>query len=95
MTHANLYASNLSPEYLRTDLSCAAVVSVHEFPRCTSQARVPSSSHEPSSSQGPTFIFLFFFLMSSGCYSLSNNDVLVINGKKLTFRFATFLFIVC
>ena len=27
--------------------------------------------------------------MSSGCYSLYN-DVLVINGKKLTFRIATF-----
>ena len=51
-----------------------------------------SSSHEPSSSQGPTFIFLsFFFLlpMTSGCYSLLYNDVLVVNGKKkLTFRFS-------
>ena len=55
-----------------------------------------SSSHEPSSSQGPTFIFLSFFfllLMSSGCYSLLYNDVLVVNGKKLTFRFATFFVI--
>ena len=46
-----------------------------------------SSSHEPSSSQGSTFIFFIFFfllLMSSGCYSLLYNDVLVINGKKIT-----------
>ena len=43
-----------------------------------------SSSHEPSSSQGPTLIFLsfFFLFMSYGCYSLFYSDVPVVNGKN-------------
>ena len=57
---------------------------MHEFPRSTSQAgaRVKFES-QASSSQGPTIIFLSFFLlvMTSGCYSLLYDDVLVVNGK--------------
>ena len=45
-----------------------------------------SSSHEPSSSQDPTFIFIFIFsllFISSDCYY--RNDVQVVN-RKINFQ---------
>ena len=52
-----------------------------EFTCRTSQVRVRARvKYEPSSSQDPAFIFIFFSsFISSDCYSL--NDVQVVNGK--------------
>ena len=43
-----------------------------------------SSSHEPSSSQDPSFYFsiLFLLFISSGCYFRLHNDMLVANRKN-------------
>ena len=60
-----------------------------EFTHSTSRVRArvkfeSSSSHEPSSSQGPSFYFSIFFLLfiSSGCYFRLHNDVLVAHRKN-------------
>ena len=59
-------------------------VARHEFTHNKSQVRVTSSSHEPSSSQDPSFHFCDFFLLfiSYGCYFRLHNDVLVANRKN-------------
>ena len=62
-----------------------------EFTHSTSQVRArvkfepeSSSSHEPSSSQDPSFYFSMFFLLfiSSGCYFRLHSDVLVRKQKE-------------